>query len=87
MTGWRAAMIDYRTLVSVDALARHLDDPDWRVVDTRFSLADPYLFVVSTWLPGDGRLQRRSPFGSGILHFRVTPGLADLPALMAGSTR
>jgi thiosulfate/3-mercaptopyruvate sulfurtransferase len=34
-------MIDYRTLVSVDALARHLDDPDWRVVDTRFSLADP----------------------------------------------
>jgi thiosulfate/3-mercaptopyruvate sulfurtransferase len=34
-------MMDHRTLVSVDTLARHLGDPDWRVVDTRFRLTDP----------------------------------------------
>lgn len=27
-------------LIDVESLARHLDDPDWRVVDCRFDLAD-----------------------------------------------
>jgi thiosulfate/3-mercaptopyruvate sulfurtransferase len=30
----------YRTLISVDMLARHLDYPQWVIVDCRFSLAD-----------------------------------------------
>lgn len=30
----------YRTIISVEDLARHLDDPQWVVVDCRFSLAD-----------------------------------------------
>ncbi|MCX7852051.1 MAG: rhodanese-like domain-containing protein, partial [Caldilineales bacterium] len=30
----------YTTLVSPDVLAAHLDDPDWAVVDCRFSLQD-----------------------------------------------
>jgi thiosulfate/3-mercaptopyruvate sulfurtransferase len=30
----------YRTLISVDELAPHLEDPDWAVVDCRFSFAD-----------------------------------------------
>lgn len=30
----------YRTLISVDKLARHLEDPKWVIVDCRFSLAD-----------------------------------------------
>src|SRR5690606_34648130 len=29
------------TLVTVTELARHLDDPAWRIFDCRFSLADP----------------------------------------------
>lgn len=31
----------HRTLVSVETLQAHLEDPAWRVVDCRFSLADP----------------------------------------------
>lgn len=31
----------YTTLIAADALATHLDRPDWVVVDCRFSLADP----------------------------------------------
>jgi thiosulfate/3-mercaptopyruvate sulfurtransferase len=31
----------YRTLISTEDLALHLNDPDWAVVDCRFSLADP----------------------------------------------
>lgn len=31
----------YATLISTDALADHLDDPGWVVVDCRFDLADP----------------------------------------------
>jgi thiosulfate/3-mercaptopyruvate sulfurtransferase len=31
----------YSTLVSTDDLARHLDDPNWIVVDCRFTLTDP----------------------------------------------
>ncbi|HKJ94426.1 MAG TPA: sulfurtransferase [Gammaproteobacteria bacterium] len=31
----------WNTLVSVDTLAAHLDDPDWIVFDCRFDLADP----------------------------------------------
>jgi thiosulfate/3-mercaptopyruvate sulfurtransferase len=34
-------MTTFRTLVQADTLARHLADPDWVVVDTRFDLADP----------------------------------------------
>lgn len=31
----------YKTLISVDALKEHLDDPDWVVFDCRFQLEDP----------------------------------------------
>jgi thiosulfate/3-mercaptopyruvate sulfurtransferase len=31
----------YETLVDVDTLAAHLEDPRWRVLDCRFKLADP----------------------------------------------
>jgi thiosulfate/3-mercaptopyruvate sulfurtransferase len=31
----------HETLVDVDTLAAHLEDPRWRVVDCRFKLADP----------------------------------------------
>ncbi|HJW23998.1 MAG TPA: sulfurtransferase [Rhodocyclaceae bacterium] len=31
----------YRTLIAAPVLARHLDDPDWVVVDCRFTLNDP----------------------------------------------
>lgn len=31
----------YTTLVSTETLAAHLDDPDWVVVDCRFTLSDP----------------------------------------------
>ncbi len=31
----------YTTLIAADELAAHLDDPDWAVVDCRFSLQDP----------------------------------------------
>lgn len=31
----------YRTLIDVETTAAHLDDPDWVLVDCRFSLADP----------------------------------------------
>jgi thiosulfate/3-mercaptopyruvate sulfurtransferase len=31
----------YTTLIATDELAAHLDDPDWAVVDCRFSLQDP----------------------------------------------
>lgn len=31
----------YRTLIAISDLAAHLDDPDWVVVDCRFSLLDP----------------------------------------------
>ena len=31
----------YETLVDVDTLAAHLGDPRWRVLDCRFTLADP----------------------------------------------
>ena len=31
----------YTTLISVNELADHLDDPDWAIIDCRFSLADP----------------------------------------------
>jgi thiosulfate/3-mercaptopyruvate sulfurtransferase len=30
----------YTTLITVDQLAPHLDDPDWRIVDCRFDLGD-----------------------------------------------
>ena len=30
----------YETLIAADDLERHLDDPDWVVVDCRFSLVD-----------------------------------------------
>ncbi|HXF63412.1 MAG TPA: sulfurtransferase [Caldilineaceae bacterium] len=33
----------YTTLISTEALAAHLGDPEWAVVDCRFSLADPAL--------------------------------------------
>lgn len=31
----------YRTLVSTETLASHLDDPDWAIVDCRFELSRP----------------------------------------------
>ena len=31
----------HKTLVDIAALARHLDDPRWAVVDCRFTLTDP----------------------------------------------
>lgn len=31
----------YKTLISPEDLHRHLNDPDWAIVDTRFSLDDP----------------------------------------------
>ncbi len=31
----------FNTIVSVDELVRHIDDPDWIIVDSRFKLADP----------------------------------------------
>lgn len=31
----------YTTLIAADVLAAHLDDPDWAVVDCRFSLQEP----------------------------------------------
>ncbi len=31
----------HTTLIDVDTLHRHHHDPDWRVIDARFSLADP----------------------------------------------
>ena len=34
-------MPPYTTLIAADALAAHLDDPTWAVIDCRFSLADP----------------------------------------------
>ncbi len=34
-------MESFDTLVSVDELARHLEDPRWRIVDCRFSLLEP----------------------------------------------
>jgi thiosulfate/3-mercaptopyruvate sulfurtransferase len=34
-------MTPYTTLIDPATLARHLDDPDWVVVDTRFDLMDP----------------------------------------------
>lgn len=33
----------YTTLISTDVLAAHLGEPEWAVVDCRFSLADPAL--------------------------------------------
>ena len=34
-------MKNYSTLISVDELSEHLGDPNWAIVDCRFSLADP----------------------------------------------
>ena len=31
----------YTTLISITELAEHLNDPDWAIIDCRFSLADP----------------------------------------------
>jgi thiosulfate/3-mercaptopyruvate sulfurtransferase len=31
----------YTTLITAEELARHIDDPDWVVVDCRFDLANP----------------------------------------------
>jgi thiosulfate/3-mercaptopyruvate sulfurtransferase len=33
--------MDYTTLITVDALAAHLGQPDWVVVDCRFALSEP----------------------------------------------
>ncbi|WGS87559.1 sulfurtransferase [Methylomonas sp. UP202] len=33
--------MSYTTLVSADTLSTHLDDPNWLIVDCRFSLAEP----------------------------------------------
>lgn len=33
--------MSFQTIVSTDELARHLDDPNWVIVDCRFSLDDP----------------------------------------------
>lgn len=38
-------MKPYRTLVDTGALARHLDDPKWRIFDCRHDLAQPALGV------------------------------------------
>ncbi len=32
--------MSYTTLISTEELAAHLTDPDWAVVDCRFSLGD-----------------------------------------------
>ncbi|MFT4174488.1 MAG: sulfurtransferase [Rhodocyclaceae bacterium] len=32
----------FTTLISASALAAHIDDPDWLVIDTRHALADPH---------------------------------------------
>ena len=31
----------HTTLIDTDTLANHLDDPDWAVVDCRYSVEDP----------------------------------------------
>jgi thiosulfate/3-mercaptopyruvate sulfurtransferase len=31
----------FKTLITTSDLARHIDDPDWVIVDSRFKLADP----------------------------------------------
>lgn len=31
----------FKTLIDPDRVADHLDDPDWRIIDCRFDLADP----------------------------------------------
>jgi thiosulfate/3-mercaptopyruvate sulfurtransferase len=31
----------YKTLITAEELARHIDDPDWVIVDCRFDLANP----------------------------------------------
>ncbi len=33
--------MDYRLLISTDELANHVDEPDWMVVDCRFTLSKP----------------------------------------------
>ena len=33
--------MNFTTLISTTELARHLDDPDWAILDCRFTLADP----------------------------------------------
>lgn len=33
--------MEYQTLISTSDLARHVDDPDWLLLDCRFQLADP----------------------------------------------
>lgn len=35
--------MNYTTLVSTDILEKHLHDPDWIIIDCRFSLTDPTL--------------------------------------------
>ena len=36
----------YTTLITAEELARHIDDPDWVVVDCRFDLANPMASVT-----------------------------------------
>ena len=33
--------MSFTTLISIDELNNHMSDPDWVLVDCRFSLADP----------------------------------------------
>ena len=65
-------MTDRKFLITVEVLKQHLDDPDWRVVDCRFDLANPekgYSEYLAGHIPGaanhyfrwnvgdDGRMQ------------------------------
>ncbi len=36
-------MMTFQTLISANELVTHLDDPDWVIIDARFSLAQPML--------------------------------------------
>ena len=65
---------EYRLLVDTDALARHIGDPAWVVVDCRFSLADP----------GEGRRQYRAGHIPGAFYLHLDEDLSGLKSRHGG---
>ena len=72
----------YTTLISCDEVAKHVKDPDWVLVDCRFSLADPQAGrqqYLKGHIPGAVHVPR------GFLEFIADPdGPMHKPELSSG---
>lgn len=87
---FRTVTMPFRTLISTDDLAHHLDDPDWVILDARFTLDDEAwgtAAYAAGHIPGAQRADLADdlagPIITGVTGRRPFPDPADFAARLS----